>query len=112
MEQALYETIAYNIRKEREKLYISQAQLAEKADVSVDTVKSIESGRRSMSLCTYLRIVDALETTPVNLMTKEQSDEYIDRLLFIMANCNARQREFILYMVERLIKGQEIFLND
>ncbi len=42
---------------------MSQAQLAEKADVSVDTVKSIESGRSSMSLCTFLRIVEALETT-------------------------------------------------
>ncbi len=91
---------------------MSQAQLAEKADVSVDTVKSIESGRRSMSLCTFLRIVEALETTPVDLMTKEQSDKYIDRLLFIMENCDTRQRKFVLYMVERLIKGQELFLND
>lgn len=45
-------------------------------------------------------------------MTKEQSDKYIDRLLFIMENCDTRQRKFVLYMVERLIKGQELFLND
>lgn len=70
----MYETIAYNIKKERKKQYISQAQLAERADISLDTIKSIEAGRRTMSLGTYLRIVEALETTPSTLMSKEQSD--------------------------------------
>ncbi len=36
----LYVTIAGNIKKERKRLSISQVQLAEKADVSVDTIKS------------------------------------------------------------------------
>lgn len=112
MEQALYETIAYNIKQERKKQYISQAQLAERADISVDTIKSIESGRRSMSLYTYLRIVDALHTTPEALMNKEDSDKYIDRMLFIMTNCNKKQRRFVLHMVEQLIKGQEKYLSD
>lgn len=53
----IYEIIAENIKRERKRLRISQLVLAEKADVSVDTVKSLESGRRAMSLETYLRIV-------------------------------------------------------
>lgn len=112
MEQALYDTIANNIRKEREKLYISQAQLAERANVSVDTVKSIEKGRRSMSLYTYLRIVEALETTPASLMYMEKSDKYIERMHFIMMKCDTRQRQFVLYVVEQLIKGHERYLID
>ena len=64
MEQVLYQTIACNIRKRRKQLRYSQAKLAEKADISVDTIKSIESGRRTMNLDTYLKIVEALETTP------------------------------------------------
>lgn len=112
MEQVLYETIAYNIKKERKKQYISQAQLAERADISLDTIKSIETGRRSMSLGTYLRIVEALETTPVALMNKGQSDEYIDQLLFMVTNCSNRERKFVLHMVEQLIKGQERYLKD
>ncbi len=112
MKQVLYDTIADNIRKEREKLYISQAQLAERADISVDTVKSIEKGRRSMSLYTYIKIVEALETTPASLMYMEKSDEYIERMLFIMMKCDIRQRQFVLYIVEQLIKGHERYLND
>lgn len=68
MEQVLYETIAYNIRNRRKQLYFSQEQLAEKAEVSVDTIKNVESGRRTMMLGTYLRIVEALRTTPLALL--------------------------------------------
>ena len=53
----IYEIIAENIRKERRRLGITQAELAERADVSLDTIKSVENGRRAMSLDTYLNIV-------------------------------------------------------
>ena len=46
----IYEIIAENIRKERRRLGITQAELAERADVSLDTIKSVENGRRAMSL--------------------------------------------------------------
>lgn len=42
----IYEIIAENIRKERRRLGITQAELAERADVSLDTIKSVENGRR------------------------------------------------------------------
>ena len=54
----IYEIIAENIRKERIRLGITQAELAERADVSLDTIKSVENGRRAMSLDTYLNIVN------------------------------------------------------
>ena len=60
----IYEIIAENIRKERRRLGITQAELAERADVSLDTIKSVENGRRAMSLDTYLNIVHALESSP------------------------------------------------
>ena len=53
----MYDIIAGNIRRERIRLCMSQAELAERADVSVDTIKSVENGRRAMSLDTYLSIV-------------------------------------------------------
>ena len=61
----IYEIIAENIRKERRRLGITQAELAERADVSLDTIKSVENGRRAMSLDTYLNIVHALESSPI-----------------------------------------------
>lgn len=111
MEQVLYQTIACNIRERRKQLCYSQAKLAEKADISVDTIKSIESGRRTMNLDTYLKIVDALETTPLGLIKDNAPEEWIDRLLFMTANFSSREINFVLHMVEQLLKGYEDYLK-
>ena len=42
----IYEIIAENIRKGRRRLGITQAELVERADVSLDTIKSVENGRK------------------------------------------------------------------
>ena len=110
--EKLYEIIVENIRKERKRLCISQAELAERADVSVDTIKSIENGRRAMSLDTYLRVVQALETTPLALMSQEQSEQYIERFIFMMNRRNEREIEFALHMVEQLMRGQDNYFRE
>ena len=107
----LYEIIAGNIRRERKRLSLTQAKLAERADVSIDTVKSIENGIRAMSLDTYLNIVQALETSPLALMSREQPEQYIERFIFMMNRCNEREIEFALHMVEQLLKGQDNYLS-
>ena len=67
----IYEIIADNIRKERRRLGMTQAELAERADISLDTIKSVENGRRAMSLDTYLNVVNALESSPMVLMSQK-----------------------------------------
>lgn len=108
----LYAVIASNIKKERKKLCISQAGLAERAYISLDTVKGVESGRRAMSLDTFLRIVQALETTPMALMDNIQQEEYVARFLFLVAGRNGREIEFVLHMVEQLLKGHDRYLQN
>lgn len=75
----IYKIIAENIRKERRRLGITQAELAERADVSLDTIKSVENGRRAMSLDTYLNIVHALESSPTVLMSQQHPEKHIER---------------------------------
>lgn len=109
--EKLYVAIADNIRRERKRLYFSQGQLAEKADISVDTVKSVEKGRRAMSLDTYLKIVQALGATPLSLMNMEFTERYTDRFAYMVKNCSRNEVEFILYMVEQMVKGQASYLK-
>ena len=106
----LYEVIAGNIRKERRKLCITQGQLAERAGLSLDTIKSVEHGRRAMSLDTYLKIVQALNTTPLALMNWECSSGYIDRFICLIDRRDENEIEFVLHMVEQLLKGQDCYL--
>ncbi|MDE6979960.1 MAG: helix-turn-helix transcriptional regulator, partial [Lachnospiraceae bacterium] len=101
-----------NIKAGRKKLNISQSQLAERAEVSLDSIKSIERGRRSMSLDTYMKIVNALGTTPFDLMRTGNCSYIIDRFMFMVKNCNDNQVEFVLYMVEKLLKGQAQYLKE
>jgi transcriptional regulator with XRE-family HTH domain len=57
----LYKIIANNIKNKRKQLHMSQSQLAEKSGLSLDTIKSAEQGRRTMSLDTFLKIAEALK---------------------------------------------------
>lgn len=102
---SLYGLIAGNIRNERKKLCISQERLAERADISVDTVKNVESGRRAMNLDTYLRIARALETTPIALMHEGQRGEYMERFFLLVAGREENEIDYVLYVVEHLLKG-------
>lgn len=108
---SLYGIIASNIKKERERRHITQAELAERADISVDTVKSIEHGRRSMSLDTYLGIVKALETSPYVLMDRGQTGKYMERFWFMVNQRKDNEIEFALYMMEQLLNGRDSYFN-
>ena len=52
--------IAYNVRFYRKKADLTQAGLAERAELSLDTIKRIEAGKRTMSLENFLGLSDAL----------------------------------------------------
>ena len=104
--------IAENIRKERRRLGITQAELAERADVSLDTIKSVENGRRAMSLDTYLNIVHALESSPTVLMSQQHPEKHIERFAFMMNRCDEREIEFALHMIEQILRGQEDYLSE
>jgi len=108
----LYEIIADNIRKERKRLGMTQTELAERADISIDTIKSVENGRRAMSLDTYLNIVQALETSPMSLMGMEQPEKHIERFAYMMNQRNESEIEFVLHMVEQLLRGQASYKSE
>ena len=103
----IYEIIADNIRKERRRLGMTQAELAERADISLDTIKSVENGRRAMSLDTYLNVVNAFESSHMVLMSQKHPKKHIERFAFMMNRRDEREIEFALHMVEQLLRGQD-----
>lgn len=108
--EELYGIIADNIKKERKRLGITQMELAERADVSLDTIKNVENGRRAMSLDTYLNLVQALETSPLVLMGMSHPGTHIERFVYMLNRRNEREIEFALHMVEQLLRGQDKYL--
>lgn len=109
--ERIYRTIACNVKNRRRRLSLSQAQLAERADVSLDTIKSIETGRRSMSLDTYLKVVGALGTTPMSLLAAEPPQEYVERLVFMFGGRSENEIMFVLHVVEQALKAEELYIK-
>lgn len=54
----------------------------------------------------------ALETTPAALMSREQPEKYMERFCFMMGQRSRGEVEFVLHMVEQLLKGQDCYLNE
>lgn len=106
-----FTTIGNNIRERRRHLRLTQELLAQKADLSVDTIKNVEGGRRSMRLDTYLRIVCALGTTPAALLGEEMPKEYADRLIFMSGGRSENEMQFILHVVEQTLKAEELYIK-
>ena len=64
-----YKKLGKNIKYRRQKLGLTQQQLAEKLDLSLNFIGKIEVAFSKPSLDTLIQIADALETT-VSELTK------------------------------------------
>lgn len=103
--------IADNVRLYRKKANLTQIQLAEEAELSLDSIKRIELGSRSMSLENFLRITKALHIPLSYLIYENTADIGLsERLLNIMESRDPKQREYLLHMLEELAKGMDKFL--
>ncbi len=85
-------TIATNLRERREFLRMTQAKLAEQAQVSVELVSRIERGRCLPSVPTLVAFSRALETTPDRLLGLQPKDTPEIRSLLDIAVLLPKQR--------------------
>lgn len=71
-----YSLFAKNIKLNRQRLNLTQEELAEKSDISVSYIKQIESGKyfKNVSLTTMLKLSKALDTNIHSLFSKKQKN--------------------------------------
>ncbi len=60
--------IGQRIRKHRERSRLSQEQLAERADVSSQTISTAETGKKRLRVENIIKICEALEISPDYLL--------------------------------------------
>jgi transcriptional regulator with XRE-family HTH domain len=65
---SLREKIGKRVRAARLQLDLTQAELAGRLELEEPTVRSIEAGRRGVSIESLLRLADALRVTPGELL--------------------------------------------
>ena len=66
--RSITEQFGDNVRKRRTALGLSQAELADIAELDRTYIGSVERGERNLSLTNIVRLADALSCTPIALM--------------------------------------------
>ncbi len=69
-----YKRLGKRIREERQRLGLTQAQLAESIDISDTYMGAIERGERSLTLDTLVRLVNRLGVTVDYMLSDSVSD--------------------------------------
>ena len=96
--------IGANVKKYRKLCSLSQAQLAELADISTVHMSHIETGSVMMSLDLLLKICDILHVTPNHLLLDE-TDLHLDNNLMQekIAGLTADERKFVFSVMDLLV---------
>lgn len=98
--------IADNVKLYRKKENLTQIELAERADLPLDSIKRIESGKRTMSLENFLRLSNALKI-PLSFLVYEQKNRFPDeeRVRSILEGKSDTQKEYLLHMLQEMANG-------
>jgi transcriptional regulator with XRE-family HTH domain len=100
-----YKKIGSRIREVRTKKGMSQAQLAEKAYISVPHVSEIECGKSKLRLSTFVFIAEALQVSADVLLRPnipEVNSIYQGEFNDVLDDCSPAEMESILKIVKEL----------
>jgi transcriptional regulator with XRE-family HTH domain len=95
--------IADNVKLYRKKQNLTQFELAEKAELSVDSIKRIKHSSRTMSLENFMRIADAL-AVPLSYLMYENLNQIpiTERILNTLNNKSEKQQQYLIHILEEI----------
>ncbi len=85
---------------------LTQAQVAEMADLSDRAYADIERGDTAMRINTFMKICRALQITPNDVLLQKENDFVTDKEIFEKINdCSACERETALQLLKVYINS-------
>lgn len=101
-----YQTIAKRVKAARKAAHMTQAELAEKINISTNAVAKLETNLMNISLQTLINIANVLDVD-VNYLLSECSDIGIDTnadLFFesLIHNLSVKDKAFIMHTINGL----------
>ncbi len=100
-----YKTIGSRIREIRVSKGMSQADLAEKAGLSLPVISSLENAHSKIWLVTFAKIAEALNVSAddiLRLNTPLASDSYPEELRKLLDGCSSAETEAILKIAKQV----------
>ena len=96
------------MKRRRKELKMSQAELAEKVNVSNNHISSIETGKQIPSLTTFVKICEQLDTTPDFLLLGSLHTDNLPKNIYVsLAIWNKKDLPLIQFIVENLVSKRE-----
>lgn len=96
------------MKRRRKELKMSQAELAEKVNVSNNHISSIETGKQIPSLTTFVKICEQLDTTPDFLLLGSLHTDNLPKSIYdSLALCNKKDLPLIQDIVENFVSKRE-----
>lgn len=95
------------IRSRRMEMRMTQETLAEKADISVNTVSRIEGGQMSMSIGIFIKLVQALDMNAdrmLGILPELEGKQYRD-IFSRISHLREADREIVLRTTETLVES-------
>ena len=105
LEDARYKAIGARIRDVRIEKNMSQAELAEKAFISVPHMSEVENGKTKLRLSTFVYITEALQVSADVLLrpnTPEVNGIYQGEFKDLLADCSPTEIDSIIKIVKEL----------
>ncbi len=103
--------IGMRIREIRVQKHMSQANLADKANISLSQVSDIENGKSAMHLATFIRIVEALQVSADVLLRSdipEVNNIYRSEFAELLEDCSPSEIDSILKIVKEVKRAMHL----
>ena len=100
-----YQTIGARIKEIRISKGLSQAELAETAELSAPVISSLENGRSKMWLVTFAKVCEALQVSSNDILrldTPAALNDYPKEFTAMIADCSSSEIESILKIAQEV----------
>lgn len=116
--QINFKIIGLRIKELRLEKQMTQADLAEKIDMSPTYMSHIETAKKKASLESLLRISNALEITMDRLLNGNQTSdpaEYLTDLIILLEDCTSQEKRMIYeisWAAKRCLRNSQRFQHE
>ena len=103
-----YQDLGKRIAKRRRELGLKQYQVSERAELSDKYISCIETAKSIPSIDVLVRICDALETTPDNILlgaiSNTNGDNFERQLLGKLSKLDTKARTLAIEMLDKFVQ--------
>lgn len=104
-----FSNIGKRLQKTRIENKISQKEMAEYLNISINYISKLENGKTGIELKKFIKICDFLNISIYDVLNEKNENiiRYMDKDLYeLIIKCNLEKQRFIYHMVKLMLKNQ------